>query len=472
MSATHSETAGRAVPGWFDEAKLGVMIVWTPAAVPAFAPLFPAAEAWEQMTEDEAAVLLRDGLPFAEMYLNQMHVPTSAVAAHHAERHAGVSYDDFAAEFRAGMHRWDPHSWVELFAAAGIRYVVLTVKHQDGFLLWPSATPNPHKKDWQAERDLVGELAEAVRAAGMKFGVLYSGGLDFTFTPPPAAEDYENLPAAIADNPGYAAYADAHWRELIERYRPSVLWNDAGYPAAARMDEMVSWYREQVPGGVINDRFGPTPAGSEEELADFATLEYQRDYATDAPEGRKWESCRGLGSSFGYNRQETDASMPDAAELIHEFVDCVAHGGNFLPAVGPTAAGQVPWIQAQRLLALGWWLKTNGPAVYGTRPWTRVTGTTGDGLDIRYTQSPDAVHAIVLGVTNRPEVELDVRAEPRAEITLLGGGSDPLTWEPAAHGIRVRLPETPDAQPALTLRISPATSVQPASVQPAVQEAE
>ncbi|PRX99500.1 alpha-L-fucosidase [Allonocardiopsis opalescens] len=462
MSVSSAERRVR--PTWFDDAKLGVMVVWTPAAVPAFAPLFPSAADWERMTDEESTALLRDHLPFAEMYLNQLHIPTSATARHHAEHHPGRDYDSFAAEFRAGLHRWDPRPWAELFAAAGCRYVVLTVKHQDGFLLWPSAAPNPHKRAWQAERDIAGELAEAVRARGMRFGVLYSGGLDFTFTEPPASDDYENLPERIAQDPRYSAYADAHWRELIERYRPSVLWNDAGYPAGARAGELIAWYREQVPDGVVNDRFGPHPAGSEEELADFATLEYQRDYANEAPAGRGWESCRGLGSSFGYNRQETDGTLPSRTELIHEFVDCVAHGGNFLPAVGPTASGRIPWIQAERLLALGWWLRENGEAVYGTRPWLRAAGTTRDGLGVRYTRSADAVHAIVLGTPAAARVELDVTVDDAAAVTLAGDRS-PLEWAPTGHGVAVRLPEVPDERPALVLRISPAEAVRPVAAE-------
>lgn len=437
---------------WFDEAKFGVMVVWTPASVPAFAPLFPAVDDWEKMTDEESTALLRDHLPFAEMYLNQLHIPTSATAAHHTEHHPGTDYDAFAAEFRAGTHHWDPRPWVDLFAAAGVQYVVLTVKHQDGFLLWPSKNPHPTKENWQVERDVAGELADAVRSRGLRFGVLYSGGLDFTFATPPAGEDYENLPAEIADSPDYATYADAHWRELIERYRPSVLWNDAGYPAGARFEDLISWYREQVPDGVVNDRFSAHPAASEEVHADFATLEYQRDYATDAPAGRKWESCRGLGSSFGYNRQETDETVTGSTELIHELVDCVAHGGNFLPAVGPTAAGRIPWVQAKRLLALGWWLKENGAAVYGTRPWDRAAGTTDGGLDVRFTESPDAVNAIVLGTPATSTVELDVVAAPGSTITLLGN-DNPLTWERTDKGVLVWLPEVPDEQAAFVLRI-------------------
>ena len=90
------------------------------------------------------------------------------------------------------------------------------------------------------------------------------------------------------------------------------------------------------------------------------------------------------------------------------FVDVVAHGGNLLLNVGPNADGTIPWVQAQRLLALGWWLRTNGDAIYGTRPWTRTDGTTGEGHDIRYTTRDGAVFAIVCGTPGSDVVELDV----------------------------------------------------------------
>ena len=454
-----SAASVRPLSAWFDEAKLGVMVVWTPAAVPAFAPITPKDFEWEELSEDDATAWVRDQLPFAEMYLNQMHIASSATARHHTGRYGDLPYDSFVGEFLAGQADWDPEPWAELFARAGIRYVVLVVKHQDGFLLWPSAHPNPQKSRWQSERDIAGEFADAVRARGMRFGVLYSSGLDFTFVDPPTT-DYEELPAAILNNHEYAGYVDAHWRELITRYEPSILWNDAGYPPAADPGSLVAWYRDAVPDGVTNDRFGAVVSGSDEKFADFATLEYQRDYERDAPTGRKWESTRGLGSSFGYNRMETDADYTSATELVHELVDAVARGGNFLPAVGPTATGKIPWAQARRLLELGWWLRLNGAAIYSTRPWTRPAGVTDEGLQVRYTQSKDAVHAIVLGTPDTAEITLDIVIDGDSEVALEGDRGT-LQWQTTPHGVRIRLPEIPDPQPALSLRITPASAVHP-----------
>jgi alpha-L-fucosidase len=140
------------------------------------------------------------------------------------------------------------------------------------------------------------------------------------------------------------------------------------------------------------------------------------------------------------------------------FVDVVAHGGNLLLNVGPTAAGTIPWIQAQRLLALGWWLRTNGPAIFGTRPAPTPKGRTGEGHEVRFTDGDGARNAIVLETPTSSVVELDdVRPTADATIHLLGHDA-PLPWSATGGGVRVELPGRPAVAPALTLRITPAPS--------------
>ena len=109
---------------------------------------------------------------------------------------------------------------------------------------------------------------------------------------------------AIPQSPEYLDYADAHWHELIERYRPDVLWNDIGYPAAADLDALFDRYYEAVPEGVVNNRFDWMAQSSGGLHCDFVTPEY----STVGDPNRKWESTRGIGTSFGYNRQESEDS--------------------------------------------------------------------------------------------------------------------------------------------------------------------
>ena len=197
---------------------------------------------------------------------------------------------------------FEPRAWAKLFAQAGVRYVVLVSKHHDGWTLWPSATPNPFLPGWHATRDLVGELGVAVRAQGLRYGLYYSGGLDWTFEPGPI-RDLPSLMKCIPQSAQYLAYANAHWRELIARYAPCVMWNDIGYPREADLVQLFADYYAAVPDGVVNDRF---VFGRQPHL-DFNTPEYSA-IADIYP--RKWELTRGIGLAFGYNRNETPATFP------------------------------------------------------------------------------------------------------------------------------------------------------------------
>jgi alpha-L-fucosidase len=441
----------RRLPAWYDDAKLGMFIHWSAAAIPAFAPV-P-----DRIRFSDP--LFQVNLPFAEMYQNTMGIPDSPTARHHADRHGDLSYDEFVYELRDRViPAWDPEPWAQLAEQAGARYVVLATKLEDGFLLWPSAHVNPRKAGWQSGRDVVGELAAAVRARGMAFGTYYSH-LDWTFTLPPLMDE-EAFENATDDSDEYVAYVSAHWRELIERYRPDVLWGD--YPLSRKVDlaRVMQLYAERVPEGVVNDRFDDgedSRSASGELRRDYLVYECPNDYSGIAID-EKWEAAQPIGTSFGFNRQETDATYKSPTRLVQELIEIVARGGNLLLNLGPTGAGQVAWDQATRLIAIGWWLRRHGGAIYGTRRWERATGGTADGLEVRYTVSDDAVHAIVLGTPPDAHVELDVRLEPGAEVTI-EGRPVALPWQSSPFGTRIDLPEAPDEQPAMALRISPAGAV-------------
>src|SRR3546814_746491 len=289
----------RAVPQWYDDAKLGIFVHWTAAAVPAYAPitdspfdLAAGGGGWEEAMRCS---------PYTEWYQNSISIEGSPAAQHHAEVHGNRPYDDFVAQFLSAHAGWQPEPWADLFAQAGARYVVLVTKHHDGVLLWPSDTPNPHKERWASERDLVGDLAGAVRERGMRFGTYYSGGLDWTFGGLPMT-DFSAMFAAIPQTPEYLAYADTHWRELIARYQPDLLWNDIGYPAAADLDGLFAEYYAAVPEGVVNNRFDWIAQTAGAKHCDFVTPEY----STKGDPNRKWESTRGIGTSFGFNREESE----------------------------------------------------------------------------------------------------------------------------------------------------------------------
>ncbi len=476
------------LPTWFDDAKLGIFVHWTPASVPAWAPL----------TGEMADVVARRGWrywmahnPYAEWYANSLRIKGSPTQRYHQQTFGEhFPYEAFVPQFIQAHTHWHPSAWAETFADAGARYIVFVAKHHDGFLLWPSRYPNPRQAGFSSPRDVIGELTSAVRARGMRMGLYYSSGLDWTFDARPIT-DLPDLIAAIPRNPEYAAHVDAHWRELIERYQPSVLWNDIGYPPSSNLLALFADYYNAVPEGVVNDRFRQFSLAPERSLryrltlglikvmlpllmkrargvgapapihADFRTPEYTvaRKITAD-----KWEACRGMGYSFGYNQQETESHLiaPDA--LVRLLADVVSKNGNLLLNVGPMADGTIPEPQLRRLRALGNWLKVNGEAIYGSRPWTRAEGSTADGIPVRFTRRGEMLYAILLGTPTKAEVVLkQVTAPPGATVALLGGASN-LPWRQAGADLAVALPDKLLAAPAHVLRIAGRDSPQKGAV--------
>jgi alpha-L-fucosidase len=463
------------VPAWFEDAKFGIFVHWTLASVPAWAPDEGTLPELLRKHFDDA--LVRS--PYAEWYSNALRVPGSATARHHAEAHGGAPYEAFRGSFEATLARWDPGPWAELFAAAGARYVVLVTKHHDGYCLWPTRHPSPRAPGWHSARDVVGDLAAAVRARGMRFGVYYSGGLDWTFEPRPI-RSLADVPAALPLDPAYAPWAEAQVRELVLRYAPSVLWNDIAWPGARAPWRLFADYYAAVPDGVVNDRFLPMPAALARALrlapfraalgallrravarpdhtfapprpphCDFRTPEYAsfRDVRHE-----KWEATRGIGHSFGHNRNESPANFIAPDELVRSLVDVVSKNGNLLLNVGPTSEGEIPEVQASRLRALGAWLRVNGEAVYDTRPWHTAEGTSREGVPLRFTARGERVWAIALRAPAGDALTLqDV---PARSVELLGHG--PLHAQAAGSELRVAWPSGLPAQPAFVLRLSPA----------------
>lgn len=450
--ADRAEVEPRPTPDWYAGAKLGIFVHWGLYSVPAWAPT---TGSFDQVVAEQGWSAWFRNNPYAEWYRNTLLVEDSPTARHHAETYgAATPYEAFAPTFEAGLSGWDPTDWANLFRESGARYVVLTTKHHDGFLLWPSQRPNPQHAGWQTDRDVVGELTGAVRNAGMRMGLYYSGGLDWTFNPL-VIQALPDLWQGVPQGDDYVAYADSHWRELIERYKPAVLWNDIGMPRVFPVQRLFDDYYAAVPDGVVNDRFAIGGELEEREHAapfDISTPEY-RTLTETTPE--KWESTRGIGFSFGYNRNEGDESLLSVEALVHLLVDVVSKNGNLLLNTGPMADGTIPSGQRDRLQGLGTWLKTNGEAIFDTRPWQVAEGETGEGVPLRFTRSDGALYAILLGPPSGI-VTLPVRGlAEQAEVWLLGEDR-PLNWLDEGGRMAVTVPSSVQDQPAHALKISPA----------------
>ncbi len=431
------------LPQWYADAKLGIFIHWGLYSVPGWAPL-------SHPNHDFASQDYIHHNPYAEWYLNSMRLDGSPTQAYHRE-HFGANFDyyNFAETFNKETKKWDPNAWAKVLHDAGAKYVVLTTKHHDGFTLWPSATPNPTlPADRQhASRDLVGELTTAIRKQGLRMGLYYSGGYDWTFVPGPIAKaaDYQSVKP---QSEAYGKYVDAQFRELIERYHPAVLWNDIDYPKSGHPLEIMAEYYKAVPDGVIDDRFGVTHS-------DFKSPEYQ---TLDKISPNKWEECRGLGQSFGYNRAEGDKETIAPADLIYLLVDIVSKNGNLLLDIGPEADGTIPPVQMSRLEALGTWLKQNGEAIYATHPWTHANGETSDGTKLRFTQNGEAVYATLMGHPKSNVVELKAVAPAPGSKVFLLGETKPLVWSQKGDDISVTLPENLPGEYAYVLKMTGMTA--------------
>jgi alpha-L-fucosidase len=478
---TKESLAAHPLPEWFENAKYGIFIHWGLYSVPGWAPL--EADLQELMATKGPAYFLKHN-PYAEWYANTIQIPGSPSQQHHLETYGpDFCYDDFKPMFNEAARKFDPDSWADFFARAHARYVVLTTKHHDGFTLWPSRHPNPHKDAWHAERDLVGDLTSAVRDRGMKMGLYYSGGYDWTFNPT-VISDLRGMAGSLAQTDDYTEYADNHIRELIDRYQPSVLWNDIGYPAQANLAELFAHYYNRVPDGVINDRWAqlrlpkgrvveplvmgglglasalwPHLPGRRVKALDFPTG-FHYDFRTpeyaqyDEIKPYKWESTRGVGHSFGNNRLEGPDQMLSLTGLVRSFADLVSKNGNLLLGIGPNPDGTIPELQAKLLADFGAWLEVTGEAYFDTRPWTTAEATATDGTQVRFTQRNDALYATFLQAPGERRVGLrGLLGFPDSTVQLLGGGT--LEHECTGDRINITFPDALDVWPAYALKIAP-----------------
>ena len=338
----------RPVPQWFSDSKFGIFIHWGVYSVPSWGP-----------TGDSIGVYDK----YAEWYWNKLDQP-GKLQKYFKDFHTktygpNFKYQDFAPMFKAEL--FDPDKWAELFKESGAKYVVLTSKHHEGFTLWPSAQSwNWNSVDIGPHRDLCGDLTDAVKKKGLHMGFYYS--LYEWYNPV-----YKN---------SFPAYVDQHMipqmKDLVTRYTPDILWTDGEWDKSSKewkSEEFLSWLYNESPVKdkvVVNDRWG---SETRSKHGGFYTTEYGLigdkegiDNAVPHP----WEECRGIGTSFGYNRTEGLSDYSTSGQLIKLLVSTVSAGGNLLLDIGPAADGTIPVIMQQRLMDLGNWLKMNGEAIYST----------------------------------------------------------------------------------------------------------
>jgi alpha-L-fucosidase len=336
----------RPIPEWFQQDKFGIFIHWGVYAVPSFSLVIP------------------DG--YSEWYWANLNEPKrhnhKAVTEFHNRVYGNnFTYHDFAPQFKAELY--DPAEWAEIFKRSGAQYVVLTSKHHDGFALWPSKEADESwGRPWNAvsigpKRDVLGDLTNEVRKAGLKMGFYYS--LMEWYNPV-----HEKDPAAYVDKVMMPQFKD-----LITRYKPSVIFSDGEWiksDTAWRSTELLSWLYNESPVKkevVVNDRWGKNARKT------HPGTYYTSEYGSGLSKNVVWEESRGMGQSYGYNRMEKLKDYKTADELVVILTDIVSKGGNLLLDIGPAADGTIPVIMEERLTGMGKWLQVNGEAIYGTEPW-------------------------------------------------------------------------------------------------------
>jgi len=462
------------VPEWFRDAKFGIFLHWGVYSVPAFGN---------------------------EWYSRNMYQQGSSAFKHQVETYGPQSkfgYKDFIPSFRA--EHFDADRWVDLFERAGARYVVPVAEHCDGFAMYDSALT-----DWNAakigpKRDVVGEIAASTRKHGLHFGLSshraehwwwYGDGMQFDsdvrdqrypgiYGPAkpmalPGSDDTKEPDPSHLEQwlPPDRTFLDdwlARSAELVDKYHPELFYFDwwIGQPAFRPYLKRIAAYyydsaAERRQGVVLTYKEHAFPENA-------AVLDVER-AKLDALRLLPWQTDTSVSiHSWGYVKND---EYRDAGSLIDELVDVVSKNGNLLLNVGPESDGMIPEQARTTLLQMGAWLKMNGEAIYGSRPWlvygegpTKVTSSARNSdsqqftsEDIRFTTHNGALYAIAFGrpVNGELRIRTLYRGNPYLEgsvcsIRLLGS-AEALSWSEEGDGLHVKLPAKLPAEPAFVFRI-------------------
>jgi len=469
---TWESLASYSVPEWYQDAKFGIFIHWGVYCVPAFGN---------------------------EWYPRNMYIEGSPESQHHRETwgpHSEFGYKDFIPMF--GAEKFDPAHWADLFKRSGARYVVPVAEHHDGFAMYDCSFSRWTAVKMGPKRDIIGELAAAVRKEGMVFGVsshraehwwFFNGGMTFDSD----VQDPQCYDLYGPAKPGPSLHEREAWRskdwqprpepkfledwlartcELVDKYQPQLVWFD--------------WWIEQVAFESYLQRFAAYYYNRGIEWGRSVAINHKHD---SFPEGTAvfdiergqlkairplfWQTDTAVSkNSWGYVENQ-DYKTPTS--LIHDLVDIVSKNGALLLNIGPRPDGTIPEPEEEILLEIGRWLAVNGEAIYGTRPWkvygegptevfegafqdTRRAGFTAQ--DVRFTTRGDVLYAVLLGWPDSGETVIEslgtgLALYPDAiERVELLGSEEKAQWSHDADGLKVKLPSQKPADAAFVLKVT------------------
>lgn len=442
------------VPAWFEDDKFGIFIHWGVYAVPAAG---------------------------SEWYPRNMYRKGESMYKHHKQVWGDQSefgYKDFVPMFKA--ERWNPDDWAELFKKSGARFVVPVAEHHDGFAMYDSAHTKWNSVKMGPKRDIVGELAEAVRKRGMKLGA--SSHYAFNWRYYAKSDEFDTSDARYFDLYGKNLDPDApaseefleHWYartvDIVDKYQPDILWFDFGFSGAEfepyRKKIGAYYYNKGLEWGkgvVLQYKDVAYPYGT-------AVLDLERGKLGEIRD-MVWQTDTSISyDSWGYIENDKFKSVD---KLVDDLVDIVSKNGCLLLNVGPKADGTIPAEAKDIFLGIGKWLGVNGEAIYGTRPWLvygegpteAESGSFTDDAkeaftseDIRFTRKDDTLYAICLDWPQDKVLirSLGKRAQPGLKISNVSmvGSGERLKWSQDTDALVISAPKKKPCKNAFAFKMT------------------
>jgi alpha-L-fucosidase len=403
--------------GWFRQARFGLFIHWGLYSVPA--------GEWNGNTN------------YGEWFLEETKMPVS-------------QYEKFANQFNPV--KFKANDWVRMAKEAGMKYIVITSKHHDGFGMFRSSLTDWCIKSTPFQRDPLKELAQACRQQGIRF-CLYHSIMDWHHPDWGTRRPWNDIASGPPDMDRFSLYLKGQLQELLTGYGPiGILWFDGQWEkpwTAERGLDLYNYVRGLQPNIIVNNRVGkPLDSASgvgfaeRGQVGDYGTPE-QEIPATGFAPGVDWESCMTMNNHWGFNKN--DQNWKSSTTLVRNLIDCASKGGNYLLNVGPTSEGLFPQASVERLAEIGKWMKANGESIYGTTAspfkrlaWGKCTAkltSKGANLYLHVFDWPADSKLVVPGLNNRVD----------KAYVLMGNRRD-LATENLPEGVVVHVPQSaPDA---------------------------
>lgn len=440
-------------PEWFIDGKFGIFIHWGVYSVPAFN---------------------------SEWYPRDMYWKDNHVYKHHRETWGPqdkFGYKDFIPMFKA--EKFNADEWAELFKKSGAKYIVPVAEHHDGFAMYDSEVNEWNSVKMGPKRDIIAELKTAIEKQELIFGLsshraenawFFNGGMQ---SPSDVQDTTITLYGRRYENEKYTEDFAREWLthtyELVNKYEPKLIWFDWTVNNPVLMpyfNKFMAYYYNNAldwgEGVVVNTKQGyPTNI-----------------HVWDVERGKSgkmmlfpWQTDTSIGKrSWSYIEGE-EYKTPQ--QIVHDLVDIVSKNGNLLLNIGPQADGIIPDEQKNILLSIGEWLKVNGEAIYGTRPWKKfgegetepAKGSFSDNeatpytvRDIRFTTKGNDFYAIALNWCDSDllikSLDNNAIADARIQKVTLLGSNEKIDWEQTEEGLKLSLPKQKPCEYAYSFKIS------------------